>query len=331
MRTLRDCLLDQEKKQAYDLVRKVGLSIDAHIDQTVAIYENDQVIATGSLFSNVMKMIAVDPDFQKENLTARIIEALSERLLERRIYKYFIFTKPEYVSLFLQMNFSLIEKTEHVALLENATHTIRERLLEMKKGLSLVRGTTASIVMNCNPVTRGHLYLIETCARQQDNVLIFLVEEDRSVFPFDVRMKLLKRATRHLKNVHILKSTPYIISSATFPTYFLKEESDASKLFMDLDIQIFKTHFMDIFNIDFRYTGTEPLDPMTAQYNQAMHRILKDRWISIDRLAERHHIISASLVRRLAREKKFQALKPFVPGVTYRFLISKKGRSLFKS
>lgn len=331
MMRIQDCLLESEKELAYKLVMSQGLSVDEKIDLTIGIFEEDDLIATGSIYENVIKMIAIDPNRQGENLTATVLQALIDRLNERKITKYFLFTKPEYISVFQSLYFSLIIQTDTIALFENASYTIKERLIDLKKSLKLERGTIASIVMNCNPVTKGHLYLIEKCANQQDNVIIFLVEENKSVFPFEIRMKLLKKATRHLRNVHILPSTPYIISSATFPTYFLKEVGEASKIYMDLDIRIFKKYFMDIFDIDFRYTGTEPLDPLTCQYNETMHSILKEQWISIDRLSKDHHIVSASLVRRLAKDKKFLLLKPFVPGVTYRFLISKKGRSLFKS
>jgi [citrate (pro-3S)-lyase] ligase len=327
----RDCILQTEKDQAYALVQSQGLTIDEKIDLTIGIYDDQVLVATGSLYANVLKMIAVDPNRQGENLTALVIQALIDRLNERKITKYFLYTKPEHLAIFSSLHFSLIIQTDSIALFENSTYTIRERLIDLKKTLKLERGTTASIVMNCNPVTKGHLYLIEKCASQQDNVIIFLVEENLSIFPFQVRYKLLKKATSHLRNVHILPSTPYIISAATFPTYFLKEVNSASQIFMNLDILIFKMYFMDIFNIDFRYAGTEPLDPLTRQYNETMHRILKDQWISIDRLSQDHHIISASLVRRLARDQKFRSLKPFVPGVTYRFLVSRKGKALFKS
>jgi [citrate (pro-3S)-lyase] ligase len=328
---VKDCILDAEKNEAFQLVQSQGLSIDERKDLTIGVYDDSKLIATGSLDENVIKMIAVDPSRQGENLTSIVVQALIDKLNQRHITKYFVFTKPEYISIFQSLHFFLIIQTETIALFENASYTIKERLNDLKKSLKLERGTIASIVMNCNPVTKGHLYLIEKCASQQDNVIIFLVEENRSVFPFEVRMKLLKKATSHLRNVHILPSTPYIISAATFPTYFIKETSEASRIFMDLDIRIFKQYFMEIFNIDFRYVGTEPLDPMTRQYNETMHRILKDQWISIDRLAKEHHIVSASLVRRLAKDKKFRLLKPFVPGVTFRYLISKKGRQLFKS
>ena len=37
--------------------------------------------------------------------------------------------------------------------------------------------------MNCNPFTLGHKYIVEKAARENDNVIIFVVEEDKSSFP----------------------------------------------------------------------------------------------------------------------------------------------------
>jgi [citrate (pro-3S)-lyase] ligase len=306
-----------------------NLSFDDNVTQTIGIYENDKMIATGSLDLNVIKMIAVDTSHQGENLTALILTHLMSILNEKGIQKYFLFTTPKNKIFFLSYNFSLIYENDSIVMLENKFNTIIERLTRLKQSLNLVRGTTAAIVMNCNPVTLGHLYLIEKCASQNDNVLIFLVEENKSVFPYEVRFELLKKATKHLNNVHILPSTPYIISTATFPTYFLKETSERSYAYMNLDISIFQKYFVPIFSIDFRYVGSEPLDPATNAYNETMKKILKDKLVVIERLRNKQDVVSASLIRKLAKEKKYDLIKLYTPAVTYKFLKSKKGRALF--
>jgi [citrate (pro-3S)-lyase] ligase len=109
----------------------------------------------------------------------------------------------------------------------------------------------------------------------------------------------------------------------------MKELNDASYEYMKLDINIFKEYFMDIFQIEKRYVGSEPLDVTTSAYNQTMKEILGDQLIVVDRKMFDSHIISASLVRKLAKEGKFDELKPYVPAVTFDFLISDEGKSLF--
>jgi [citrate (pro-3S)-lyase] ligase len=324
-----DCMSKSELDDVKNLLLQNNLSFDDNVTQTIGIYENDIMIATGSLDSNVIKMIAVDLTHQGENLTAMILSYLMSILNDRGIQKYFLFTTPKNKTFFLNYNFSMVYENDSIVMLENSFNTIIERLTRLKQSITLNRGTTAAIVMNCNPVTQGHLYLIEKCASQNDNVLIFLVEENKSVFPYDVRYELLKKSIKHLNNVHILPSTPYIISTATFPTYFLKETSERSYAYMNLDISIFQKYFIPIFSIDFRYVGSEPLDPATNQYNETMKKILKDKLVVIERLRNKQDVVSASLIRKLAKEKKYEIIKLYTPLATYKFLKSKKGKALF--
>jgi [citrate (pro-3S)-lyase] ligase len=326
----KNVILPNEIEEVKKLLADNGLFFEVRVTEIIGLYDESKLIATGSLDGNVIKMLAIDEDYKGEQLLTTVLSHLIHLLHMKRIYKYFIFTKPENKKFFIDYNLFIIEENEDIILFENKIDTIVEQLNEMKNNLNLNRGTTSAIVMNCNPITLGHLYLIETVSSKSDNVLIFLVEENLSVFPFDVRLRLVKKATKHLKNVFVLPSTAYIISKATFPSYFLKEIDQITEIYMNLDINIFLHYFMKIFHIDFRYIGTEPLDPLTHLYNQTMKTILKDKIKIIDRLAIDDLILSASYVRKLAKEKKFDDIKNLVPKPTYVFLKSKKGRNLFK-
>lgn len=325
--------VDMTSTREHELVRELlqseGLFYEEGVDYTVGIFDHDVLIATGSLQENICKMIAVRSDYRGENLTATVMLQLMHVLNERGIHKYFLYTKPESVKFFAYYNFRVVAKTASIALLENRLDPIDERLSKMAKDHKPKQGTRASIVMNCNPVTLGHLYLIECAARENDDVIIFLVEENRSVFPYDTRLKLLKEATRHIKNVRILPSTEYVISSITFPTYFLKRITDQSRVYMELDLTIFKKHFMPIFSIDYRYVGVEPIDPSTALYNETMKKTLKGSLKVLERLSIDGDIVSASRVRNLAEKKRYEDIRDLVPQATYDYLISKEGRALF--
>lgn len=63
-----------------------------------------------------------------------------------------------------------------------------------------------------------------------------------------------------------------MISSATFPTYFLKQEEDATAMQCALDCTVFAQCIAPPLHIRTRFVGQEPLDPVTAQYNAAMGR-----------------------------------------------------------
>lgn len=318
-----------EKEIAHDLLLSRGLMIDAHVTETINLYLYDECVGTISYDENVIKMIAIKPSHEKENLTGVLLQYVYRLFESKAIDKYFLFTPIDNEAIFQQLNLKLVSKTDRIALFENAFHPITQTLEKLASSISFFGNKRAGIVMNCNPITLGHLFLIETCAKENDDVVIFLVETNRSVFSFDVRFHLVNEATKHLKNVHVIPSTSYIISPATFPTYFLKEVSEASDMFIKLDLTIFKEHFFKAFKLTSRYVGTEPLDLSTAHYNEAMKQMFGSSLHIIDRLEHQQHIISASKVRELMKKHAYDEVKPYVPEVTYQYLMSKEGKALF--
>ena len=85
---------------------------------------------------------------------------------------------------------------------------------------------SAAIVMNANPFTLGHLYLVEKACAENDLVHLFIVSEDASLVPFSVRKKLIMEGTSHPCPIsYTMRGGPYVISNATFPSYFQKDET----------------------------------------------------------------------------------------------------------
>lgn len=320
---------DYEKEQTKMLLALSNLSYDKNITNTYNLYDGDDIIGTISTFENVIKMVAVLPERQGEHITLELMHHVMRIFEQQNVVKYFLFTKPEHKALFSEFHLTLIVETKTIVLFENSIWPIQDTLYKMKTKLKQKHGKRACIVMNCNPMTLGHLYLIEKASKEHHDVLIFLVEENRSLFPFNVRFSIVEKACKHLKNVTVLPSTSYIISRATFPTYFIKDASSVSHEYMILDITLFKQYFMPIFDIDFRYVGSEPYDEATQLYNETMQAILGDQLVVVDRLAIDQHIISASYIRYLMMEKDYQTIKKLVPKPTYHFLKSKEGYKLF--
>ena len=330
--TIRDILLETEYQEVVKLLQNQGLTFETQVSYTMGLFDNDRLIGTGSIDQHVIKMLAIDNDYQGENLLSTILTHLISILNRKNIHKYFIFTQPKNKRIFNDYNLFTIYENKDIILFENKVDTIVERLHEIAMDYPKKEGSRrAALVMNLNPMTNGHLYLIETCAKENDQVFIFVVEENSSIFPFDVRWSILKKATKHLKNVVLLPSTKYIISKATFPTYFIKKVDDQTSLYTTLDVSIFSTYFMDIFQIDLRYVGTEPYDVLTNLYNETLKSILGNKLKIIDRLSLDQNAISASLVRKLANEQKFEEIKKLVPKATYKYLKSKKGRQLIEN
>lgn len=180
-----------------------------------------------------------------------------------------------------------------------------------------------SIVMNCNPFTLGHRYLVEYAAGQVDYLYIFVVEEDKSFFKFEDRLELVKAGTAHLKNVKVFPSGQFIISSVTFSEYFDKENLDGTAVDTSLDVETFGSQIAPCLNITVRFVGEEPLDPVTAQYNRNMKEILPKYGIELHEIPRKEidgNVISASRVRKLLEEKNWNEIKKLVPKTTYSFL-----------
>lgn len=185
------------------------------------------------------------------------------------------------------------------------------------------------IVMNCNPFTKGHRYLIETSARQVDMLYVFVVQEDKSVFPFKDRFYLVKEGTKDIKNLKVLPSGQYMISTLTMPGYFEKEYLQDTKWDASQDLNIFAKYIAPVLNITVRFAGEEPLDHFTRQYNESMKEIFPEygiKFMEIPRKEEEGEVISASRVRRLLKEKNWEEIRKMVPDCTYEYLLDQKAK-----
>lgn len=188
------------------------------------------------------------------------------------------------------------------------------------------QAVVGSIVMNCNPFTLGHRYLIEQCAKKCDILRVFVVQENKSFFPFDDRFRLVKEGCRDLENVYVLESGKFILSSLTFSEYFNKSSLQDRIVDSSEDVTFFAREIAPAAHIQVRFVGTELLDTVTNQYNRTLAAILPQygiRFEEVPRLEECGEVISASKVRRLLEERKWDDIRKLVPDVTYSYLMEK--------
>ena len=300
---------------------RLGLEAEAQVERTCLIWEDDQLIATGSRQDNLLKCIAVDELHQGEGLTATLLTQLRQDAFANGHTHLFLYTKPKNNYMFSSLFFYPVAQTEQVLLMENQKNGIQDFLKDLP--VPCKEGKIGAAVMNCNPFTRGHRYLIETAAKECDHLYIFVLSEDKSEFRAYDRMEMVKLGTRDLPNVTVLPTGPYLISSATFPTYFLKERDKAENIHCLLDIEIFCKYFVPKFGITDRFVGTEPLSPMTNMYNEALTAHLPKKGIrlsQIPRLEETGTPISASAVRSCLDTGDKDTLRALVPETTYEYL-----------
>ena len=323
-------------KQLDAFLRPLGFHFEPReVDYTMALFDaQGRIAATGSCRGQVLKYVAVGLGHRATNASSMVVTHLINLLMKTH-RQVFAFTRPATARVFAKLGFTEVATAEPLySLLEFGFRSIRDYLddLKSRKAPAAVKPAGA-VVVNCNPFTLGHQYLIETAAAQCGVVYLFVVEEDRSVFPFADRWKLVEEGTRHLPNVVRFGGGPYVVSGATFPSYFL--QSEAIDLVIrnqaELDVMIFARHIVPALGIDRRYVGTEPYSGTTAAYNAAMKKILPARGvqvIEIERRAEgtdaegRPDYISATKIRRAIREDRLDSILGLLPECTRAYLQS---------
>lgn len=308
------------RPQVQAFLQQQGLRWDENIDTTLCLLEGDKICATGSRYRNVLKCIAVAPEYEGEGLTGVIATELIKDALAEGFLHLFLFTKPKNIEVFGGVGFYPVAQTNETAMLENRRQGI-DKFVAALPGLQ--QGSSAAIVANCNPFTNGHRYLVESAAARCDRLHLFILSEDRSAFPAAVRMQLAQQGTADLANVLVHPTGDYLISSATFPDYFIKDQARAKQANCELDLVLFAERFAGPLGITRRFVGQEPLDPVTASYNRQMHAVLPRYGIEVvelPRCAAGGVPVSASRVRALLAEGRLEEIRPLVPDATFAYL-----------
>lgn len=317
-------------KRLQAFLQAAGLDYDPQIEYTVCLTDREgDIAATGSLHGNVLKCIAVDERYQGCGLSARVVTALLNRAYALGLGHLFLFTKPKNRQMFTDLGFYAMLETRDILLMENTRDGIGRYLRALSRPAQ--GGVTGAVVANCNPFTLGHRYLIEQAAAQCDTLHLFILSEDRSAFPADVRYELAARGTADLPNVWLHPTSDYLISAALFPTYFIKDKAHAAAANCELDVRLFGRYFARELGITRRFVGTEPFCPVTSAYNDALRAILPEygvQLIEIPRMTCGGTAVSASFVRRCMAEGDLAALRPVVPESTYTYIASPAGQAL---
>lgn len=324
---------EKEKNEVYKFLESFGLILDKDVDYTVVFKdENDMIKATCSKAKNVFKCFAISEDIRGENVTSSLISDLVDKLFEEGIYHSFLFTKPDKVKIFTSLNFNLIYKEENAALLEYGIYNINKALDKMITKYEIdVTAKKGSLVMNCNPLTNGHRYLVEEASKKCSEIIVFVVEEDKSLFPFEDRYLMVKEGLSDLKNVKVIPGGEYIISSATFPSYFIRKEDERLKSYENIDCNIFGEYFCKKLNIIKRFVGEEPYCNVTNTYNNTLKKVMPKYGVElmeIERKCYEGNYISASKVREFIKNNQMDQVKNIVPEVTWKFLNSNRGKEI---
>lgn len=348
----------RQRQRIEAFLKRNGLRFD-DMHYYAAITDDDgEMIAGGGLKGNVIKCVAVDDAHKGEAIANILISHLIAHANEEGYSNVMLFTKPKNRQLFESLSFRLLAEAPEAVLMETGIGGINNTVEALKKikeegevckennqeckkeektnlnittpqhlnpstpqPLTTTTPLRGVVVMNCNPFTLGHRYLIEQAAKQVERLFVMVVREDCSLFAYAERKAMVEQGVAHLKNVTVIDGSEYAISQATFPTYFLKRLDDAADTQMLLDLDLFRRHIAPALGTTVRFVGTEPTDRLTRRYNQLMHEVLTDVR-EIVRLEKEGNAVSASRVRKAMEQGDMNTIRQLVPPTTLPYIIA---------
>ena len=282
-----------------------GLRMES-LDAYYAFQDDSGALLAGAgIAGDVLKCLAVSEQARSEGL---LVPLVSRIISDHPGQNLKVFTKPEYQAVFESLGFHLIARAPLAILLENGMGL--EKYCAYLRAQALP-GRCGVVVMNANPFTLGHAYLLSQASAQVDHLYVIPVKEDRSEFPYAERLAMIKAGAP--KGIVVLEGSDYVISAATVPTYFLKDLSDASQTHMRLDLDLYSRWIAPALGATVRFVGSEPFDALTNQYNQLIPNA-----VVIPRLQN----ISASRVRQALSEGRFSEASALCPETTWPYLLA---------
>ena len=334
--------IPRQRRRIEQFLGDNGLRLD-DVDYYAALVDDttEEIVAGGGLKGGVIKCVAVADGHKGEAVANQIVSHLIAHANADGHQCVKLFTKPQNRQMFESMSFRLLAEAPKAILMETGIGGIKRYSEELESEKGKVKSEKSNgklhhlnpspqqpimppsgiIIMNCNPFTLGHRYLIEQAAQQVETLYILVVREDCSMFSYDERKAMIERGVSHINNVVVCDGSEYSISATTFPTYFLKSLSDASDTQMTLDIDLYRRHIAPALGATVRFVGTEPDDPLTRRYNELMKSMLPDVR-EVARLQQSGVAVSASRVRKAIVENHLALAARLVPPTTVPYIVA---------
>lgn len=332
--------IPRQRRQIEMFLQTNGLRYD-DVDYYAAIVDesSDEMIAGGGLKGSVIKCVAVADGHKGEAVANVIVSHLIAKANAEGCQCVKLYTKPDNRQLFESLSFRLIAESPNAILMETGVGGIEKyseelrvkseelgvKSEELKNDESVVsnaRKPIGVIVMNANPFTLGHRFLVEQSSELVERLYVVVVREDCSMFSYNERKAMVSQGVRDIGNVVVVDGSDYAVSAATFPTYFLKQLSDATDTQIILDLDLYRHRIAPALGATIRFFGSEPTDPLTRRYNELMHQQLGEEHVhEIQRKQQEGSAISASRVRKAMLEGCLWDAIQLVPPTTIPYII----------
>ena len=305
------------------LLSGFGLTLPEETEDNLGIYEDGELIGCGFLKGNMLQGLAVSGKHQGSGLAVTLVTGLIKLAAAKGITYLRVISKPEMAGKLSDIGMRVVaDASPHAVFLEYGEASINEQINHFKDLSADKEECCACVVVNCNPFTLGHRWLIETASQSSRWVWVIVVEEDRSEFLFSDRLQMVINGTKDLNNIEVISGGEYIISSTTFPAYFIKSV-DLARAQASLDAAVFAKLIAPSLKIVKRFVGSEPQNATTNIYNQVLQEILPANGIEvveIPRIELNGSVISASAVRACLVNGNFSAVREMVPESTWQYL-----------
>ncbi|KXT29273.1 citrate lyase ligase C-terminal domain protein [Candidatus Phytoplasma oryzae] len=315
-------------KEIKTLLKEENLKKDL-IEEYACIFTNkNSMIGFIGRYANNLRCLVIKKKYRQYNIANILIDFMLKRIYQQNFREIFVFTKPINFDIFMNLGFKLIFNNKKFGFFTNRYDLFQEYLnyLSSQKieyqNLKIHQDNSV-IIMNANPFTKGHEFLIQKAIQKSNFVYVIIVKEEASLFSYAQRLYMVKSATCSLKNVKIIEGSNYLVSKNVFPSYFLKSKKAASLEQMYLDASIFSNFIAPRLDIKKRFVGEEPFSKVTHLYNMTMKKILfkkKIELIIVSRMMFKNKFISATQVRKFFIEGNFKEIKNLVPYTTFEFL-----------
>ena len=325
--------IPRQRRQIEMFLQTNGLRYD-DVDYYAAIVDesSDEMIAGGGLKGSVIKCVAVADGHKGEAVANVIVSHLIAKANAEGCQCVKLYTKPANRQLFESLSFRLIAESPNAILMETGvggiekySEELRVKSEELKNDESVVsnaRKPIGVIVMNANPFTLGHRFLVEQSSELVERLYVVVVREDCSMFSYNERKAMVSQGVRDIGNVVVVDGSDYAVSAATFPTYFLKQLSDATDTQIILDLDLYRRRIATALGATIRFFGSEPTDPLTRRYNELMHQQLGEEHVhEIQRKQQEGSAISASRVRKAMMKGCLWDAIQLVPPTTIPYII----------
>jgi [citrate (pro-3S)-lyase] ligase len=327
--------LPRVREEIVPLLGMCGLSLEDGVDVFVTCRHRGRLVACAGLEANVVKCVATDPLARGESIALKVVSEMIHVAHDLGHDHLFLYTRPNNIAFFTGCGFyPVVEVPGLVALMENTPIGVSAYCRALA-GLRRPGSVVGSIVVNANPFTLGHRYLVEQAAARCDVLHLFVVAEDASFFPYAERFELVKAGIAGIARVVLHPGSQYMISRATFSSYFFKEKNVVGDCFTAVDLLIFREHIAPALGITHRFVGTEPFCRTTNKYNADMMYWLQAdlsaaapiKVVEIPRTEHDAIPISASEVRRLLAANDFDRIASLVPPTTLQLLQNRYRRA----